>query len=60
MFKVGFYEPRTAADLGRELRIRRKPPFRQAELPLQRRQIRSPAHALSKAVLHLRHVRDLR
>jgi hypothetical protein len=34
--------------------------LRQAELPLQRRQIRSPAQALSKTVLHLRHARDLR
>ncbi len=45
------------ADLGWDLWIT-IPPFRQAVLPLQRRQ--SPAPALSKAVLHLRHVRDLR
>ena len=47
------------ADLGRDI-WSRIPPFRQAMLPLQRRQIRSPAHALSKAVLHLRQIRDLR
>ena len=39
---------------------RKKSPFRHAWLPLHCRQIRSPAHSLSKVVLHLRHRRDLR
>jgi hypothetical protein len=58
--ECGFYDPRTSFDLGRDPRISRPPPLRQAELPLQRRQIRSPAQALSKTVLHLRHARNRR
>src|SRR6185369_4543650 len=54
------YEPRDRVDLDRGSRISRGPPFRQALLPLQRTQMRSPAHALSKIVRHLRHGRGLR
>jgi hypothetical protein len=60
LHRLWFYEPRTGVDLGRDPRISRPPPLRQPELPLQRRQIRSPAQALSKTILHLRHARDLR
>jgi len=53
-FQPGPYELRDRADLDRGSRISTGPPFRQALVPLQRTQMRSPAQALSKTVRHRR------
>jgi len=54
------YERPTRPVLDRPWLLYGKLPVRQAALPLQRTQIRSPAHALSNFVLHMRQARILR